>query len=178
LHPVNHHLYIKRWFPCRKYYEEIVGGDYVVARPTKPRKIAFMPENRYFIPLRKPMCRLEEVKIKLEEVEAMRLKDIENLSQEECAEKMHVSRQTFQLVIDEARRKVAEALTMGKAINIQGGSYTLNICKYQCQNCGNEFDEVYEKEVHICPECDSKEVICLEEGTFCAKKCRRFLCRE
>jgi predicted DNA-binding protein (UPF0251 family) len=36
----------------------------------------------------------------------MRLKDGENLSQEECAEKMQVSRQTFQLIIDEARKKI------------------------------------------------------------------------
>lgn len=144
-------------------------------RPVKLRKIAFMPKNRYFIPVGKPQCHLEEIKLKLEEVEAMRLKDIEKLSQEECAEKMHVSRQTFQNIIDEARRKVAESLTLGKAINIQGGNYTFNICKYECKDCGSEFNEAYEKEIHICPKCGSEEVVCIEKGRFCMKMCRRFL---
>ncbi|TCO74817.1 DUF134 domain-containing protein [Marinisporobacter balticus] len=147
-----------------------------MARPMKPRKIAFMPENRYFIPVGKPKCHLEEIQLKLEEVEAMRLKDIEKLSQEECAEKMHVSRQTFQLIIDKARKKVAEALTEGKAINIQGGNYTLNICKYQCKNCDHEFNEAYEKEVHVCPVCNSEEVVCMDKGRCCMKACRRPWC--
>ncbi len=143
-------------------------------RPIKLRKINFIPENTYFIPVGKPKCQLEEMVLKLEEVEAMRLKDIEKLSQEECAEKMHISRQTFQLIIDEARRKVAEALTQGKAIHIQGGNYTVNICRYRCQSCGNEFDEAYEKEIHTCPECHSEEVICIGRGGFCRKRCRKF----
>lgn len=146
-------------------------------RPTKPRKIAFMPENRYFMPLGKPKCLIEEIQLKLEEVEAMRLKDIEKLSQEECAEKMHVSRQTFQLIIDEARRKVAEALTMGKAINIEGGNYTLNICKYRCEACGQEFHEAYEKQIHVCPVCNSEEVVCMDKGKFCMKMCRKSWCK-
>lgn len=141
-------------------------------RPTIPRKIAFMPENRYFIPFGKPKCDLEEIQLKLEEVEALRLKDIEKLSQEECAEKMHVSRQTFQLIIEKARRKVAEALTEGKAINIQGGNYTLNICKYVCKNCGYEFREAYEKLIHTCPKCNSEDVLCVNKERFCKKKCK------
>ena len=47
----------------------------------------------------------EEIILKVEELEAMRLKDIEGLNQEQCAERMNISRQTFQLIIDEARRK-------------------------------------------------------------------------
>lgn len=148
-----------------------------MARPVKLRKIAFIPENRYFIPVGKPRCQLEEIQLKIEEVEAMRLKDIENFSQEECAEKMNVSRQTFQLIIDEARKKVAEALTMGKAIHIEGGNYTLNICKYQCKTCGSEFHEAYEREIHSCPSCNSQDVVCIEESRFCIRGCRKFFCR-
>ncbi|WP_053955889.1 DUF134 domain-containing protein [Inediibacterium massiliense] len=147
-------------------------------RPTKPRKIAFMPESRYFIPVGKGKCNLEEIQLKLEELEAMRLKDIEKLSQEECAEKMHISRQTFQLIIDEARKKVAEALTEGKAILIEGGNYTLNICKYECKSCGHIFCEAYEKEIHVCPVCNEKEVSCLEQGKFCRRRCEKGWCRQ
>lgn len=145
-------------------------------RPTKPRVIDFVPENAYFLPLGVPKCNLEEIQLKLEELEAMRLKDIENLSQEECAVKMNVSRQTFQIIIDEARKKVAIALTGGKAINIQGGNYTMNICRYICEDCRKEFHEAYEKEVHICPSCGSEDVECLDTGSFCMKKCRKRWC--
>lgn len=153
-------------------YVIAVGGDNL-PRPVKPRRIAFIPENNYFVPMGKRKCELGENKLKLEELEAMRLKDIEKLSQEECAEKMHISRQTFQLIIDEARRKVAEALTEGKAINIEGGNYTFNICKYRCEDCGNIFGQTYENEINKCPKCQSRNILCIEKGSFCHKKCRR-----
>lgn len=145
-------------------------------RPTKLRIINFIPENRYYIPIGVPKCSLQQATIKLEELEAMRLKDIEELSQEECAERMNVSRQTFQLIIDEARKKLVLALTQGKAISIEGGNYTFNICRYRCESCGNEFDEAYEKEVHTCPKCSSKEVQCLNSGHFCMKRCQKKCC--
>lgn len=145
-------------------------------RPTKPRIIDFIPESRYFIPLGVPKCSMETVFLKLEELEAMRLKDIGNLSQEECAEKMNVSRQTFQLIIDAARKKVAIAFTTGKAISIEGGNYTLNICRYQCQKCKMVFDETYEKEVRECPNCGSKDTRCIGHGSFCIKRCMKRGC--
>lgn len=142
-------------------------------RPTKLRIINHIPENTYFVPAGIPKCALEQINLKLEELEAMRLKDIENLSQEECADRMNVSRQTFQLIIDEARRKVALALTQGKAISIEGGTYTFNICKYKCSTCGNLFIEAYEKEIHICPDCGSEDVQCVNTSSFCAKCCQK-----
>ena len=60
-------------------------------RPTKFRRVDFFPENNYFVPMGKPKCELEEIVLKVEELEAMRLKDIEELNQEECAERMQVS---------------------------------------------------------------------------------------
>ena len=60
-----------------------------VPRPTKFRRVEFFPEDTYFVPYNKPKCEIEEVNLKIEELEAMRLKDIEGLNQEECAEKMH-----------------------------------------------------------------------------------------
>lgn len=155
-----------------KVYVKTVGGD-PLPRPVKPRKIAFMPENTHFIPVGKPKCELEVTNLKLEELEAMRLKDIEKLNQEECAEKMNVSRQTFQLIIDEARRKVALALTKGMAIRIEGGNYTFNICKYRCESCGRIFSEPYEKDEHKCPKCDSSDVLCVEKNIFCQRRCKR-----
>lgn len=145
-------------------------------RPVKWRRIAHMPENRYFRPVGVEKSQLKEVQLKMEELEAMRLKDIEGLNQAECAELMQVSRQTFQLIIEEARRKVALALTSGMAINITGGTYTYNICKYRCENCGHEFISAYEEESTKCPACGEDRLFCMEVDHFCKKACRKRCC--
>ncbi len=142
-------------------------------RPVKWRRVQFVPENNYFIPVNKRKCEVEEIILKIEELEAMRLKDIEKLNQEQCAEKMMVSRQTFQNIIDEARRKVAQALTEGKAIKIEGGNYTINICALKCTECGDVFEVNYENKERKCPKCSSTEVVCIKKENFCSKGCRR-----
>lgn len=45
------------------------------------------PDSTYFVPMGVPSCKLEQIDIMMEELEAMRLKDIEGLNQEECAKK-------------------------------------------------------------------------------------------
>ena len=144
-----------------------------MSRPVKPRIISFMPQNKYFIPACKLKCGQEVVILKLEELEAIRLKDIEKLTQEECALQMKVSRQTFQLIIDNARKKIAYALVQGKAISIEGGNYTFNVCKYKCKKCEYIFDKPYEKEIKKCPQCSSSELICIDINNFCKKRCRK-----
>ncbi|MGI6702820.1 MAG: DUF134 domain-containing protein [Clostridia bacterium] len=138
-----------------------------MARPIKCRKVEFFPENTYFIPLGKKKCDVEEITLKLEELEAMRLKDIEGLNQEECAERMHVSRQTFQNVIDSARKKVAIALTQGNAIHISGGHYTSGLCKFKCVNCGKVYSMNYEQDRYTCPSCGANEIVCEKKNRFC-----------
>jgi predicted DNA-binding protein (UPF0251 family) len=145
-------------------------------RPVKWRRVGLLPEERYFTPEGKAKCALEEVVLKVEELEAMRLKDIEDLNQEQCAEKMNISRQTFQLIIDRARSKTARALVEGKAIRIRGGNYTVNICRYSCAECGNEFNEPFEKEKILCPRCTSEDVRCMGESGFCKKRCGKGSC--
>lgn len=144
-----------------------------MVRPTKCRRVEHFPENTYFTPVGKRRCEVEEVVLKVEELEAMRLKDVEGLNQEECAERMRVSRQTFQNIIDDARKKVAVALTTGKAINISGGHYTTNICKFKCLNCGNIYDVNYEQDKNLCPSCGSRNVLCNKKVGFCHKWCNR-----
>ena len=67
---------------------------------------------------------LEEVVLTIDEFEAVRLADLEGLYQEQAAEKMNVSRQTFGRIIESARKKVAEALVQGKALKIGGGEFS------------------------------------------------------
>ncbi len=62
---------------------------------------------------------LEEVALSMDEVEALRLCDLEGRYHEEAAGEMKVSRSTLGRIIKEARRKVAEALIGGKALKIE-----------------------------------------------------------
>jgi len=143
-----------------------------MARPTKFRRVEFFPENNYFVPMGKSKCELEEISLKVEELEAMRLKDIEKLNQDECAIRMKISRQTFQNIIDSARKKVAIALTDGKSIKISGGHYTTTDCKYKCMDCETIYEINYEQDKLKCPSCNSESVICNKKAEFCKKWCQ------
>ena len=109
--------------------------------PRKPkcRRIEFLPDVTYFKPAGIPLRFLEEVGLSLEEAEAIRLRDIEGLEQQQAAERMHISRPTFQRVLSTARQKTADALLNGKAIRIGGGNYDMNVCKFMDKN---KFDKV------------------------------------
>jgi predicted DNA-binding protein (UPF0251 family) len=92
-------------------------------RPPKCRRVAFLPEANYFKPAGIPLRLLDEVILSIEEAEAIRLKDLEGMEQEKGAEKMNISRPTFQRVLASARQKIADALLNGKAIRIEGGNF-------------------------------------------------------
>jgi len=93
-----------------------------MARPRLFRRIAFSPNITYFKPRGVPLRELEEVLLPVDEFEAVRLKDLEGLEQEECARKMNISQPTFHRLILSARKKVADAIINGKAIRIEGGT--------------------------------------------------------
>lgn len=143
-----------------------------MSRPTKFRRVDSFPTADHFLPQGKPKCEIEETILKIEELEAMRLKDIEDLNQEECAERMQVSRQTFQNIIDTARKKIAVALLEGNAIRISGGHYTTKQCKFKCMDCGNIYEINFEQDKDACPSCKSEKVLCSKKADFCTKWCR------
>jgi predicted DNA-binding protein (UPF0251 family) len=87
-------------------------------RPIKPRKICFNPEVIYFKPRGISLKELEEVELNIDELEVIRLCDLNNLEQIEAAKKMNVSRSTIQRIISSAREKIADAIINGKAIKI------------------------------------------------------------
>jgi predicted DNA-binding protein (UPF0251 family)/predicted Fe-Mo cluster-binding NifX family protein len=102
-----------------------------MAREPKCRRVEFTPKVTVFKPAGTPCSCLKEVVVKLEELEAIRLKDLLGLEQEECAERMGVSRPTFQRILMEGRGKIAAALIEGQAIRIEGGNYCLG--QEQCR---------------------------------------------
>lgn len=108
-----------------------------MVRPTKPRQVEQIPKITYFKPAGVPIRELEEIVLSIEELEALRLKDTEGFHQEMAAEKMHVSRPTFQRILKTAREKVSQALTKGMAIRVEGGTYQMKTRRHQCRICGS-----------------------------------------
>ena len=84
----------------------------------------------------KPGCRCigpshgpAEIILALDDFEALRLADFEGLYQEQAAERMRISRQTFGRIVEAARQKVAQALIEGKTLSIEGGSVEMRTFK-------------------------------------------------
>lgn len=92
-------------------------------RPKKCRMVDAAPGVRLFKPQGIPARLLEEIYLSLEGYEALRLADLEGLRQDEAAERMQVSRQTFGRVLSEARKAVTEAIVKGLVLRIEGGEY-------------------------------------------------------
>jgi len=87
-----------------------------MARPIQPRRIGCRYRGRGFKPIGTPMHDLARLTLGLDELEALRLADLEGLYQEAAAERMAVSRATFARVITRARATVADALVNQKAL--------------------------------------------------------------
>jgi len=89
-----------------------------MVRPRLCRRIRFNPNITYFKPQGVPLRFLEVVELTTEEAEALRLRNIKDLEQEEAAKKMNTSQSTFQRILSSAYKKITEALIEGKAIKI------------------------------------------------------------
>jgi len=90
-----------------------------MVRPRLCRKINFDPEVTYFKPQGVPMQFLEIVDLTTEEAEALRLRNMQDLEQIECAKRMKTSQSTFQRILSSAYKKITEAIIKGKAIKIK-----------------------------------------------------------
>lgn len=109
-------------------------------RPRMPRAIGEMSASRCFVPECAPEG--EDVAITLlpEEVELLRLIDLEGLEQEEAASLLGVSRRTVWRDLHAARRKVAEALTTGKRLRLaRCPRMEQGACPRRCCRSQNEF---------------------------------------
>ena len=132
-----------------------------MSRPLKCRRVEFLPDVTYLKPAGIPLRGIEEVRLSVEEAEAIRLKDLEGLEQEQGAERMNISRPTFQRVLASARQKVADALLNGKAIRIEGGSFEMASSRFKCLN-GHEWDVPFEVMTNtppeLCPTCNTADI--------------------
>lgn len=92
-------------------------------RPRKRRRLARKPRQLTFKPAGVPLNDLRLVRLRHEELEALRLADLDGLTQTQAAESMGVSRSTFQRILTNARRQAAMALVEGQALSVEGGDY-------------------------------------------------------
>ncbi len=90
-------------------------------RPKKTRWIKCTPGERCFKPLCKPLSKVEDVYLTLDEFEAVRLACLEDLKQVDAAKLMKISRPTFSRILTSAQKKIADGLVNIKAIRIEGG---------------------------------------------------------
>lgn len=111
-----------------------------MSRPPKCRRVGCRPGITLFKPAGVPTCELEVVEIGLDELEALRLADLEGLYHDAAAERMGVSRATFGRLIERARHKVAAALLGSKAILFTGGPVMNPDDRvFACSSCGSQF---------------------------------------
>jgi len=98
-------------------------------RPKVTRQVSERPEVTWFKPAGVPLRNLDEVVLTLDEIEAIRLADLDGMYQEQAAEQMDVSRQTVGRILTSAHRKIAEALVEGKAIRMEDGPVQFRGCQ-------------------------------------------------
>lgn len=92
-------------------------------RPQKLRRITAEPCCRRFFP--ETGSDAPAMRLGLDMLESLRLADAEGLSQEEAARQMEISPPTFCRLLAEARRRVAQALTRGLPLVVEGGPVRL-----------------------------------------------------
>lgn len=98
---------------------------------------------------------LDEIILEADEVEAIRLGDLKGLSQEEAAEKMKISRQTFGRIINRARMKIADGILNGKALRISedlAGKLS-DTLMFTCKGCGYKTRVKRNNILDVCPKC-------------------------
>lgn len=106
-------------------------------RPRKWKNVCCLPENDLFGSLNPVKTDKKLIQMTVEEYETLRLIDLENLTQEECAKRMNVARATVQKLYNEARNKLSNVLVNGYILKIEGGAYKLyeNADLINCHGC-------------------------------------------
>ena len=113
-------------------------------RPRKYRIVKVDPKISQFSPRGRP-GRPDEVALKIDEFEALRLADCLDLGQKEAAKSMRISQQTFSRILRKAHKLIAKGITAGSAIKIQGGQYVIST---RINNLPNPKSTVISENIH------------------------------
>lgn len=94
-----------------------------VPRQKKLRYCRGVDGFNLFKPSGIPLSQIEIVELGLDELEAMRLCDLEGKQQEEAADQMGVSRGTIQRLLQTGRKKLLTSITEGQALSFQDADH-------------------------------------------------------
>jgi uncharacterized protein len=106
-----------------------------MARPVKNRVIYYPPKMYGFKPFGMALCDADSIVMHFDEYESIKLVNYDNLSQDEAADLMKVSRPTLTRIYNKALHKIAIAFTEGKTIFIKGGNIKFDKDWYKCKKC-------------------------------------------
>lgn len=106
-------------------------------RIPKDRFVQYPPRAFLFKPQGIPLRDLKRVIIALDEFEILRWVDHLGKDLEEASSLMGVSRATAGRILEQARKKTAEALCEGLAILIEGGRVIFEGTRFYCSSCGH-----------------------------------------
>jgi predicted DNA-binding protein (UPF0251 family) len=129
-----------------------------MVRPKNCRVVSSNLKEIHFKPQGIPLRDLAEEVLTLDEVESLRLADLDGLYHEKAAEQMGISRATFGRIVQSARHKVADALINGKAIRVAGGVVKLEGLRlFHCLDCENRWKKPFGTgRPESCPSCNSQ----------------------
>jgi uncharacterized protein len=152
-----------------------------MVRPKCCRRIGGLPVCPIYKPAGVPVSSLREIVLAVDEFEALRLADHEGLYQEQAAERMGISRQTFGRIVEAAHKKVAQALVEGCALRIEGGAIEMaEMRAFACDDCGHVWEvPCGTGRPAECPACKSKSFHRAKEAGVSAagggqgRRCRR-----
>jgi predicted DNA-binding protein (UPF0251 family) len=131
-----------------------------MSRPVCCRRVSAQPASTFFKPRGIPLSLLETITLAVDEYEALRLADLEGLYQEDAADQMGISRPTFGRIVESARKKIAEALVNGKALEIKGGEIEMvSQREFVCSDCQHKWAIPYGTgRPAPCPQCQSRNI--------------------
>lgn len=141
----------------------------MTARPKVKKIVSTVPIYAYFKPQGIPMTKLEVINLKVEEMEALKLKDMDNLDQKSAAQRMGISRSTFQRLLSSARKKMVSSIIEGKALRVEGGNYIPgeDVIETKCLKGRHHFyvkkgeldaEQEYKLSKVSCPDCGERLV--------------------
>jgi len=143
-----------------------------MVRPKKYRFVDVEPEVVYYKPAGTPLAYLQEINLMIDELQTLVISDVDCLYQHQGAEIMGVSRQTFARILKSARQKVAEALSKGMAIRIEGGKVMRVNDEMECINCGHTWliNISRSSSSPLCPRCEGTEIRNISNKTIDCKE--------
>lgn len=128
-------------------------------KPKKIRDVSLPPKVVFFKPHGIPLKDIEIINLAIDEYEAIRLADYENLKHLEASKMMNISRPTFTRLLESAHKKISHSIVEGKAIRIEGGEFKFYNKVFQCKRCG-QFQNLKDEEdkTRSCKNCNGDEL--------------------